>query len=306
MPLLALALLVAAAIFHTTWNLLLKQAGEKYIAIWWAALVGTVIALPLPFLGKLPALEIWPYVLLSALAEVAYMATLASAYDLGDFSLVYPIARGAAPGFLVIWSVLFLKEHLSGIGAAGLAVLIAGLLVVGSSDWLRRRGQERPDSDSMDLQKAHAMRLSIQDAAMLKNIALALLVALLISTYSAIDGAAVKHTDPTPYTILVIGLTGPLFTPFVLRRHDWATIWAVWRAHWRRVILIGILSLLAYALVTNAYAITQVSYAGAIREISVVFAALAGWRLLGEDLGKVRIFGALMIFSGILLIALAQ
>lgn len=282
---LALIMLLAAAAFHAAWNLMLKQAGEKYIAIWWAALVGTAIALPLPLLGLLPAIDIWPYVLLSALAEVAYMGTLVWAYTLGDFSLVYPIARGAAPGFLALWSVLFLGDHLSILGTVGIIVLISGLLVVGSSEWLKRRRQTHTS---------------------LRSIAVALLVALLISTYSAIDGAAIKHTAPTPYTILVIGLTGPFFTPIMLRRHGWSTIWSIWQRHWLRLVLIGILSLLAYALVTNAYAIAPVSYAGAIREVSVVFAALAGWRLLGEDLGKVRIFGAAMIFLGILLIALSK
>ena len=67
--------------------------------------------------------------------------------------------------------------------------------------------------------------------------------------------------------------------------------------------LMGLLTFLAYSLVLTAYSMTQVSYAGAIREVSIVIAALAGWGLLGEGLGKVRVVGAAVVFAGILLIA---
>ena len=166
----------------------------------------------------------------------------------------------------------------------GLATLICGLVIVGSSDWLLRRGQKTTSR---------------------RGVALALAVALLISIYSTIDGAAVQRTPPTQYTILVLGMTGPLFSPFILRRYPWQMFTSAWRAHWRRILLIAALSLLTYIIVLNAYAIAPVSYAGAIREVSIVFAALAGWKILGENLGKFRILGSILIFIGILLISLA-
>ncbi len=103
----------------------------------------------------------------------------------------------------------------------------------------------------------------------------------------------------------MLGLTGLLFTPFAVRGKGWRKTLQVGRERWRRILLIGSAGLLAYALVLNAYAIAQVSYAGALREVSIVFAALAGWKLLGEPLGRVRVIGSLVIFAGILLIALA-
>jgi drug/metabolite transporter (DMT)-like permease len=280
-----LILLLLAAALHAGWNMLLKQSGEKYVLLWWAAILTALLALPVVLLGGSPGLEIWPFVILSALTEVAYMVTLAYAYNQSDFSLVYPIARGTAPAFLVIWSVLFLGDRPSWLGGTGLAILICGLILVGSSDWLAHRGQAQPSR---------------------RGVALALSVALLISIYSTIDGAAVQRTDPTFYTVLVLGMTGPLFTPFILRRYPWKTIRRVLRTDWRRILLIAGASLLTYILVLNVYALAPVSYAGAIREVSIVFAALAGWRLLGEELGKVRILGSVVIFSGILLIAIAK
>jgi drug/metabolite transporter (DMT)-like permease len=103
----------------------------------------------------------------------------------------------------------------------------------------------------------------------------------------------------------MLGLTGLLFTPVAVHGNGWRKTLQVGRAHWRRILLIGAAGLLAYALVLNAYAIAQVSYAGALREVSIVFAALAGWKLLGEPLGRVRVIGSLVIFAGIVLIAMA-
>ena len=106
MSLPALSLLLLAAAFHAGWNMLLKQSGEKYILLWWAAMLTTLLALPVLVSGGAPAMNIWPFVIFSALTEVAYMVTLAYAYEQSDFSLVYPIARGTAPAVLAVWAVL--------------------------------------------------------------------------------------------------------------------------------------------------------------------------------------------------------
>jgi drug/metabolite transporter (DMT)-like permease len=289
-PALALTLVLAAAALHAGWNLLLKQVDEKYIVNWWAVLVSTALALPVLLSGGLPDPQAWPYLIASALTEVLYMAALAAAYNLSDFSLVYPIARGAAPAFLALWALLLLDEQLPPLGMLGLALVVAGLMLVGANKLLGRRPAAEAPAQS---------RLRLQ------GIALALGIALLISIYSILDGAAVRLTPATPYTVVMLGLTGLLFTPVALRGNGWRKTLQVGRAQWRPILAIGLGGLLAYSLVLNAYAIAQVSYAGAIREVSIVFAALAGWKLLGEPMGRVRVAGSLVIFAGILLIALA-
>lgn len=289
-PALALSLILASAALHAGWNLLLKQVEEKYIVNWWAVLVSTALALPVLLNGGLLDPRAWPYLAASALTEVLYMAALAAAYNQSDFSLVYPIARGAAPAFLTLWALLWLGEQLTPLGGVGLALVVAGLMLVGSNELLRRRA---------------AIEAFSQSGAHLPGIALALGIALLISIYSILDGAAVRLTPATPYTVVMLGLTGVLFTPFAVRGNGWRKTLQVGRKRWKRILAIGVAGLLAYTLVLNAYAIAQVSYAGAIREVSIVFAALAGWKLLGEPMGRVRVAGSLVIFAGILLIALA-
>jgi drug/metabolite transporter (DMT)-like permease len=232
--------------------------------------------------ASIPA-HMWPYVVASAVVELIYFMALTYAYGKGDFSLVYPLARGAAPALLAVWAVLFLGERLRVSGLLGLALLVLGLMVVGGAAWWSR-GVVAPD---------------------MSGVAAALGVACCISIYSAIDGAAVRQIDPLPYIVLVMSLTAALLTPPMLLRYGQQAVLAELRVNWQRIVLVGIATMFAYVFVLQAYAIASVSYAGAIREISVVFGALAGWRWLGEGFGAPRTIGAALIFLGILVIAVA-
>ena len=98
MPPIALGLLLVAATLHASWNLFVKQAREKQVFTWWGLVVGSICFAPRLLLSQTFPLRIWPYIIFSALVEGAYYIILTSAYEHGDFSLVYPMARGAAPG----------------------------------------------------------------------------------------------------------------------------------------------------------------------------------------------------------------
>jgi drug/metabolite transporter (DMT)-like permease len=278
----ALALLLAAAALHAGWNLLVKRAGEKQVFTWLALVLGPACFAPFVLAGASFPSFIWPYVIASALLELIYFVALTYAYAVADFSLVYPLARGAAPALLAVWAALFLGERLRLGGLLGLALLILGLIVVGGAAWWSRRDAAAPH---------------------LGGVAAALGVACCISLYSAVDGAAVRLTDPLPYIVLVMSLTAILLTPAILARYGARAVVAEWRANWLRIVLVGIATMFAYIFVLQAYRIASVSYAGAIREISVVFGALAGWRWLGEGFGLPRTLGATLIFLGILVIA---
>jgi len=284
MPLTALILLLTAAALHTGWNLMVKGAKEKQVLTWWALVVGSLLYLPLIIIGGPIPAKVWPYAVISALVEGVYFTVLIRAYEQSDFSLIYPVARGAAPGLLAVWAMLFLGERPQPAGVAGLALLLLGLMVVVSGNWWSQR-------------RLLALNTS--------HLVMALGVALCISIYSVIDGAAVKLMDPASYTVLVLGLTGLFVTPVVFTRYGYRSVVAGWRAQPFRIASVGVLMLLAYILVLQAYAIARVSYAGALRELSVVLAAIAGWRWLGESFGAVRTCGAILIFFGILVLAVA-
>ena len=281
MPLAALALLFGSALLHAFWNLLLKRSSERLIATWWALLLGSTLLLPtLSWMG-LPARAAWGLLALAVVAEAAYYLILAAAYRKADFSLVYPIGRGSAPVLILLWSILFLGERPSWGGAVGVAVLVLGLLLVG---WpARGRGGVRPH---------------------LRGVLLALALALIVSVYSVLSGTAVKRTPAFPYAVVMFFLTPLLLAPYMLRRHGWSRLRAELAARTPQLLGLGLLIILAYLLALWAYARAPVGYTGAVREVSVVLAAFAGWRFLGEDLGARRVAGAAVIFAGILLIAL--
>jgi drug/metabolite transporter (DMT)-like permease len=281
MPLAALALLLGSALLHTLWNLLLKRSSERLIAMWWALLLASTLLLSALAWTGLPARGAWGLLGLAVLAEAAYYLVLAAAYREADFSLVYPIGRGAAPALIFLWSILFLGERPSWGGGAGVAVLVLGLLLVG---W---RGQGH------GLVRPHR-----------RGLVLALLVALIVSVYSVLSGTAVKRTPAFPYAVAMFFLTPLVLAPHMLRRFGWRRLREELAARMSQLLGLGLLIILAYLLALMAYARAPVGYTGAVREVSVVLAAFAGWRFLGEDLGARRVVGAGVIFAGILLIAL--
>lgn len=282
MSLFAIALLIVSAVLHTSWNLLIKQAEDKYIVTFWMVTFGGMFALIALFFTGLPPREMWTFAVISVCIEVIYFTTLSYAYHDNDFSLIYPVARGAAPAFLAVWSFLFLNERLTSGGAMGLVLIIGGLVVIGVNA----------------LTQAHVTRVHF------KGMAVALFIALLISIYSAIDGAAVRNGYALPYVMSMFALVPLVTTPLIFRQYEWARIKDSLVKQPIRVPLAGVLGVLAYLMAVSAYSIAPLSYAGAVREVSVVFGAFTGWWLLNERLGAIRVIGSFVIFTGILLIAI--
>jgi drug/metabolite transporter (DMT)-like permease len=282
MSVIALVLLFSAAILHTGWNLILKQSKDKYIASWWMVVTGGILAwFTLLFTG-FPIREMWKFAVFSIAAEAMYFITLSYAYHDNEFSIIYPIARGAAPAFLALWSFIFLHEQLTTGGLVGLGFIIGGLLILGIST----------------LARSHMTHIHF------RGVGVAIFIALLISVYSVIDGAAVKHGYATAYVMTMFALVPIPITPFIIRQYGWNYLWQELKEQKFRLPLMGVLGVSAYLLAVLAYSIAPLSYSGAVREVSVVFGALAGWIFLKEKMGGMRVLGAIVIFSGILVIAI--
>jgi drug/metabolite transporter (DMT)-like permease len=278
-----LGLLLAAGAMHAAWNLLLKGADDRLLVTWWALLVGSALFLPV-LLGAPVPRAIWPFVVASAAVECVYYILLAYAYGQADFSQVYPLARGAAPALLAVWAALVLKEYPSLFGLAGLALIVLGLVPVGGGEvWWRWSGP--------------AFRS--------RGVTAAFGVALCTSVYSLIDGVAVRRTSAAPYTVAILLVGALLLAPAIAVRYGVRRALAAWRERGRawRIVALGVLTLSVYTLVLRAYAVAPLAYVGAIREVSVVIAALAGWLWLGERFGARRLAGAVAVFSGIVILA---
>lgn len=281
MPVSALLLLLASAFLHAFWNLFLKRSREKYIAMGWQVILSGIFAFGLLFVTGLPPRSMWLFAALSILLEAVYFILLSRAYNGHDFSLVYPIARGTAPAFLMLWSVLFLHEKPTPGGMTGVGIIVSGMLIIGATGLVQNRGS-----------KLH-----------LKGISLALAVALTISLYTLIDGTAVKNGPPLPYALTMFASVPILTTGYNLHRYGWKQFVAAWNGPRLPLILTAILGVAAYLLALIAYSFAPLSYSGAIREVSVVIGAFLGWQFLQEEMGALRILGSIVIFVGILITA---
>jgi drug/metabolite transporter (DMT)-like permease len=281
MSILAIALLLASAVLHALWNLILKQSPEKYAAMGWQVIISGVISIVALFFTGLPPRSMWLFAVGSMTLEAIYFILLSFAYSDNDFSLVYPVARGTAPALVVLWSFLFLNEIPSAGGFIGILTIICGLIIIGATNFLQ----------------PHAGKPQF------KGIAIALTIALVISIYTLVDGFAVKHGPALPYGLSMFTLVPVLTTPVIVSHFGWKRFIEARKRQPARLILVGFLGVIAYLFALFAYSLAPVNYSEAIREVSVVMGAFAGWQFLGEKLGKIRVVGAAVIFAGIVLIA---
>ena len=283
MPTLAIVLLLTSAFMHALWNLILKQSEVKYVAMNWQVLLSGAAAIVAIFFVGLPPRSMWLFAGLSTILEMLYFLLLMYAYTDHDFSLIYPIARGAAPALLAVWAALFLHEIPTTGGLFGILLIVVGMGFIGATSLLQNHEN-----------KPH-----------LKGIFLALGVAFIISVYTIVDGTAVKgHPDSAlPYALSMFALVPFLTTPVVVHRYGWGAFAQAWREQPWRLMLGGALGVVAYTTALFAYTFAPLNYSEAIREVSVVIGAFFGWKFLGEKMGGYRLAGAAVIFGGIVLIA---
>ena len=284
MPTLAIILLLTSALMHAIWNVILKQSEIKYVSMNWQVLLSGAAAVVAIFFVGLPPRSLWLFSIFSGILETLYFLLLMYAYTDHDFSLIYPIARGAAPALVVVWAALFLREIPTAGGFLGILLIVLGLVVIGSTSLLQNHEN-----------KPH-----------LKGIFLALCVALIISVYTIVDGIAVKDFPDAalPYALSMFVIVPFLTTPMVVRRYGWGAFAQAWREQPWRLVLGGVLGVVAYTTALFAYSFAPLNYSEAIREVSVVIGAFFGWRFLKEKMGGYRLLGAAVIFVGILLIAI--
>jgi drug/metabolite transporter (DMT)-like permease len=248
----------------------------------WQVILSGIFALFLLLVTGFPPRSMWLLAAISVVLEALYFILLANAYSEHDFSLVYPIARGTAPAFLMLWSVLFLHEQPTAGGIVGVGLIICGMISVGATSPIRNR----------------------ESSLHLKGVTLALAVALTISLYTLVDGTAVKNGPTLPYALTMFTLVPILTTSYNLRRFGWKRFAAAWHGPRLPLFMMGILGVIAYLLALLAYAFAPLSYSGAIREVSVVMGAFLGWQFLQEEMGVPRVLGSLIIFAGILITTL--
>jgi drug/metabolite transporter (DMT)-like permease len=282
----ALALVLAAAFVHASWNLLAKRAGDGGPAFVWlfnslslliyAPLAVAVVVFQRPQLGPVELL----FMLGSGVLHLGYFLLLQRGYGVGDLSLVYPLARGTGPLIATAAAIAFFGERPTLLALSGVVLIIAGVfLLAGQPGAFKGAG--------LNLGVAYGLLTGASIAAYTlwdKHAVSALLIPPLLQNWSA--------------TLVSVAA----LTPLALRRREKVVV--VWREYRTEVFGVALLTPLSYILVLTALISAPVSYVAPAREVSILIGTAMGARLLAEGDAKRRLFAAGAVVLGVVALAL--
>jgi len=283
----ALALVVAAAMLHASWNALAKRSGDQVAFFGLASLVAVlVLAAPAAWIVARDGIRsaAAPFIVATIALHVLYFYGLGRAYSAGAYSAVYPVARGLGVALVPVIALGALDERVSLMGAIGIGLVAAGIVVV-------QIAATTPSA----LAPSSALAAGLQWSAM---------TGVVIACYSLVDKAAVARIHPVPYMVLMEVGTG-LCLLLAARRRAGALAHE-WRARRSSIIAVGAMSSLAYLLVLFAFQLSKAAYVVASRELSIPISAVLGSLWLGEGRLAPRLAAASVILAGVLCVALAR
>jgi drug/metabolite transporter (DMT)-like permease len=273
---------LAAAACHAGWNALLKLKLEPVVATALVACASGAVAVPAVLWAGVPNMAAWPYLCGSTLVHIAYYLALAEAYRGADLGQVYPIARGSAPLMTATISTLWLHEPIGLYGWLGVTALAAGILL------LALKGARA----------SHKVNA--------RSVGFALLTSLTITTYTLIDGLGARvSAAPLAYTAWLFLLSGGAMAAYGVKLIGPRRLLPELAANWPVAVGGATLSTAAYAIAIWAMTIAPIAVVAALRETSVLFAALLSTLLLREPLIAARIAAALLVLAGAAMLRLA-
>ena len=274
------AAVLFAALCHASWNSLLKIRLDPFAA---NALItvasGLIAAAALPFVGFAPVVS-WPWLAASIILHLAYYYGLTEAYRTGDLSQVYPIARGAAPLMTAVISTTALGEDIGLFGWIGILSLVSGVFLLSI-----RGGRDLTRIDR-------------------RAVGFAFFTAVTICGYSLTDGIGARVSgNAHAYAALLFLLDGSCMAVVALWRRGQSIITEA-RIYWKTGLFGGALSVTSYWIAIWAMTVAPIAIVAALRETSVLFAAIISVVILKEQLRPARVIAALMIVFGLALIRL--
>jgi drug/metabolite transporter (DMT)-like permease len=266
---------LAAAFLHALWNALIKvgtsKAGGMLILSVAEIPIGLSVALFRPF----PDAHVWWWLIASGCTHFCYKSFLFFAYERGDLSRVYPIARGAAPMVVALVGAFTLTDAISAHEYLGIAVLGAGILLM-----------------------ARGVFTQAEDRRLLP---FALGSACATATYTMIDGLGARVSgDAIAYVAWVFVVDGLIFTTGILLRKGTGIIPRQGKA-WGVASVASAASYGAYAVSVWAMTVAPLAVVAALRETSILFAVLIGWLVFGEKMGAEKAIAACIIVAGVIL-----
>jgi len=277
MDILAASAVLAASLLHATWHALVKSSEDRVIALAGMNLVSGVVALALlPLAHPLPP-AILPIIALSVALHVGYKLALARVYAGADLGQAYPLARGFAPIAAAVLAVPLLRQLPGAAALSGIALVCVGIALLAM--------------------ESGAQRLRLRTAAA------ALVAGSAVAAYTVVDANGIRVSgDWFSFTVWLVALDSGAFVAYALgTRRGQALVG--WRSGWKRVLGSGLLGVASFGVFMWALGKLPVGVVAALRETSVIFAAMFGIFLLGERASWMRIAAAAIVTVGIAIIA---
>ncbi len=274
----ATLLALGAAVLHAGWNLVVKQSGDRWLALWGLFVAGGLIGLPYTIVATWSGdldLTAWTWAAASGIVHTIYIARLARTYEIADFSLTYPIARSTGALVAALGGLLLLGDQMSTLSLIGIAIVILGMSTLsGHVQWT--------------------------------HIWPALIVGSLIGTYTVIDSQGARTTEGSAYAMSIFVTGGIGTTLHGIGAGRWSAMRRSVSGSWRHYLLTGLASLVTYWMVLLAVRRAPVGYVTALRESSVVFATFIGWRFLRERSGLRRVLSSLVMVTGLVTLVVGR
>ena len=267
---------LGAALLHASWNLALKQGGDRFSAATLQFLFGGLLFLPVMFIAGPPKGEALGWLAISTAVHLGYITFLVRAYHHGDFSMAYPLARGSGAVLAALGGAILLGDLIPPLGIAGIAIAGVGLLS------LMRFGGTR---------EAYAWALA---------------TGVLISTYTLVDTQGSRASNGLGYAAAQGVTVGVSLTIVGMISGRSGTLVAAAKRSGRRYALAGVASVTAYSLVLIGVNYAPVGYVAVLRETSVILGPIGGWLLLHEGLGQRRAVAAAVVVLGMCVLIAAR
>lgn len=268
-----MAVVLLGAVLHAGWNTLVHRAADRLLdTVLIISGAGMLTAVLLPAL-PLPATESWPYLAASVVIHVIYFAPVALAYHGAELSFAYPVMRGSAPVLSAMAVVLLLNEEPTPGGWLGIVLVSGGVLLLATDSW--RSGK---------LRKGPTM--------------LALANAGVIAVYTLVDGQGARLSGHAfSYTGWMLLLTAVPLLGLALALKGRRMIYHA-RQGWQRGLLGGACTLASYGLALWAMTQAPIALVAALRETSVVFAAIMAALFLAEPVTRLRAVSIITVAAG--------
>ncbi len=273
------AAVLLGALLHASWNALVKSSTDKALDTALIHLLGSLFALPLALTVGWPRAEAWPFIATSVTIHIAYYIALTGAYRHGDLGLTYPLMRGTAPMLVALSSALLLSETLNPLAWIGVVGICCGVLVLG----LSRHAMDSP-----------------------RAVGFALFNAVVIAIYTVVDALGARASgDTLQYVAALFALDGWAFALLVFFRRGPVVVVPYALKRWPIATVGAFASFGSYSIALWAMTRAPVATVAALRETSVLFAALLGSWFLKEAFTVRRALGTATIVAGVMALRLA-